>query len=53
MKELFTGTGDLLFGWRRRGMRREPEDALANPLRRKMPYAPAIAIGTLISFFAR
>jgi hypothetical protein len=25
---------------------------LANPLARKMPYAPAIAIGTLMSFFA-
>jgi len=24
---------------------------LTNPLRRKMPYAPAIAIGTIISFF--
>jgi len=26
---------------------------LSNPRRRKIPYAPAIAIGTLISFFAR
>jgi prepilin peptidase CpaA len=52
-KELFTGTGDLLFGWKQRGTVRDPEVVLANPLKRRMPYAPAIAIGTLISFFAR
>jgi prepilin peptidase CpaA len=50
--ELFTGTGDLLFGWKKRGMRGDPELTLANPGARKMPYAPAIAIGTLMSFFA-
>jgi prepilin peptidase CpaA len=53
VKELFIGTGDLVFGWKQRGMRRDPEMALVNPLKRKMPYAPAIAIGTLLSFFAR
>ncbi|MDR3750930.1 MAG: A24 family peptidase [Terracidiphilus sp.] len=53
LKELFTGTGDLVFGWKQRGMHRDPELALTNPLKRKMAYAPAIAIGTLISFFAR
>ncbi len=53
MKELFTGTGDLVFGWMRSGKRSDAEPALAHPLKRKMPYAPAIAIGTLISFFAR
>jgi prepilin peptidase CpaA len=52
-KELFTGAGDLVFGWKTRGKLRDPEMALSNPLRRRMPYAPAIAIGTLISFFAR
>ncbi|MGA3081035.1 MAG: prepilin peptidase [Terracidiphilus sp.] len=52
-RELFTGTGDLLFGWKRRGMRGDPELVLANPRKRKMPYAPAIAIGTLMSFFTR
>ena len=50
--ELFTGAGDLVFGWKKRGMRIDPEQTLANPRARKMPYAPAIAIGTLISFFA-
>lgn len=53
LKELFTGTGDLIFSWRRRKQNRDLEPALSNPLKRKMAYAPAIAIGTLISFFAR
>jgi len=47
MKELFQHTGDLVFRTKERG-----EAVLSNPSRRKMPYAPAIAIGTLISFFA-
>jgi prepilin peptidase CpaA len=46
--ELFTSTGQLIFGKKRDG-----ELNLDNPLTRKMPYAPAIAIGTLISFFSR
>jgi prepilin peptidase CpaA len=53
LKELFSGAGSLAFGWMGRGALRDPELVLSNPLRRKMPYAPAIAIGTLISFFAR
>lgn len=48
LKELFQHTGDLVFRTKERG-----QAVLSNPLRRKMPYAPAIAIGTLISFFAR
>lgn len=51
--ELFNGSGDLLFGWRERGFKRPKELVLDNPLTRKMPYAPAIALGTLISFFSR
>jgi prepilin peptidase CpaA len=51
--ELFTGAGNLVFGWKQRGGVRDPEMAISNPLKRKIPYAPAIAIGTLISFFAR
>jgi prepilin peptidase CpaA len=51
--ELFTGAGDLAFGWKDRGGFRDPEMVIANPLKRKIPYAPAIAIGTLVSFFAR
>jgi prepilin peptidase CpaA len=48
LKDLFTGTGDLLMSKAERA-----EAKLSNPMRRKMPYAPAIAIGTLFSFFAR
>jgi prepilin peptidase CpaA len=50
LKELFTGAGNLAFGFKKRAVREEM--VLSNPLKRKMPYAPAIAIGTLISFFA-
>lgn len=50
--ELFKGAGDLVFGWRDRGLRSSPELTLDNPKARKMPYGPAIAIGTLISFFS-
>jgi prepilin peptidase CpaA len=50
--ELFSGTGDLMFGWRKREGRAEQKHTLSNPGARKMPYAPAIALGTLVSFFA-
>ncbi len=53
VKELFSGAGNLAFGGKSSGGVRDPEVKLSNPKRRKMPYAPAIAIGTLISFFAR
>ena len=51
--ELFRNTGSLIFGWKDRGLRPHPEMHLDNPRARKMPYAPAIAIGTLVSFFSR
>jgi prepilin peptidase CpaA len=51
--ELFTGAGNLVFDFRKRGLKPDPELNLGNPRARKMPYAPAIAIGTLISFFGR
>lgn len=51
--ELFRGSGDLLFGLKTRGFRNHSELVLTNPMTRKMPYAPAIALGTLISFFSR
>jgi len=51
--DLFKGTGEIIFGLKKRGLRPHPELALSNPLARKMPYAPAIALGTLISFFSR
>jgi len=51
--DLFRNTGSLISGVKERGLRPHPELVLDNPLARKMPYAPAIAIGTLISFFSR
>jgi prepilin peptidase CpaA len=51
--ELFHGAGSLVFDFRKRGLKPDPKLNLSNPLARKMPYAPAIAIGTLVSFFAR
>jgi prepilin peptidase CpaA len=51
--DLMKGTGDLVFGIRSRGLRPHPTLVLDNPLARKMPYAPAIAIGTVLSFFSR
>jgi prepilin peptidase CpaA len=53
LKELFAGAGKLFFGWKERGLQPDPELTLSNPSARKMPYAPAIAIGTLLSFFAQ
>ena len=50
---LFAGTGDLVFGLKERGLRPHADLVLSNPRTHKMPYAPAIAIGTLFSFFAR
>jgi prepilin peptidase CpaA len=47
--ELFKGTGNLVLG----GLRKHPEMTIDNPAARKMPYAPAIAVGTLLSFFSR
>lgn len=49
---LFSGSADLVLGVKERGLRTHPELVLSNPRAHKMPYAPAIAIGTLISFFA-
>jgi prepilin peptidase CpaA len=52
MKELFTGASNLTFGGKSSGGALDPEMTISNSKRRKMAYAPAIAIGTLISFFA-
>lgn len=57
--ELMQGTGYLIMGKHRHGLSSVPEgedSARSAPrgfLRRKMPYAPAIAVGTLLSFLAR
>lgn len=50
--DLFQGTSQVIFGAAKRGLRPDPVINLNNSLRRKMPYAPAIAIGTLVSFFS-
>jgi prepilin peptidase CpaA len=44
--EALRGTAGLIFG-DRKGL------TLANPAARKMPYAPAIALGTMLSFLGR
>jgi prepilin peptidase CpaA len=49
-KKLFLGVGRLVFGWKPQGA--ADDASLADLLKRKIPYAPAIAIGTLMSFFA-
>jgi prepilin peptidase CpaA len=52
LRESLSGAGDLVFGLRKRGFRPHATLVLTNPSTRKMPYAPAIAIGTIFSFFA-
>jgi prepilin peptidase CpaA len=57
LKESLGGAGDLGFGFWRRGLRRHERLAperlvLSNPAACRMPYAPAIVIGTIVSFLA-
>jgi prepilin peptidase CpaA len=52
LRESLTGAGDLLFGIRERGFRPHDTLVLANKATRRMPYAPAIAVGTILSFLA-
>ena len=52
-KESADGVGDLIVGFGNRGLRPHPTLVLTNPRARRMPYAPAIAIGAILSFFAR
>jgi len=47
------GVADVVAGFRRRGLRPDPVVSLDNPAALRMPYAGAIALGTLFSFFAR
>ncbi len=50
--ELFRNAGELVIGVKDRGLRPHPEMTLKQPRARKIPYAPAIAIGTIVSFLA-
>lgn len=52
LREWMTNTADLIFGAAQRGLRAPAGLTLANPQARKLPYAPAIAIGAILSFFA-
>jgi prepilin peptidase CpaA len=52
LKESMSGTADLIFGFRKRGLRPHATLTLSNPGARKIPYAPAIAVGAILSFFA-
>jgi prepilin peptidase CpaA len=49
--ECLGGTGDLLTAWKS-GIKPHETVSLDNPRKLKMPYAPAIAFGTLFSFFS-
>jgi prepilin peptidase CpaA len=51
LKELFASTGQFILGWKKREMSVEPVPVLASPMRRAIPKGPAIAIGTVVSFF--
>jgi prepilin peptidase CpaA len=52
LKDLFNRTANLAFGLKGADGH-DAVPALPSPVRRKIPYAPAIAIGTLLSFFAK
>jgi len=50
-RNLMRDAGDLIFG-RKRKLQDTPEDSVVHLLKRSIPYAPAIAIGTCMSFLA-
>ncbi len=50
-KKLLRSVGDLIFG-RKREKQDDAENSLASLLKKNVPYAPAIAIGAFMSFFA-
>jgi prepilin peptidase CpaA len=52
LRHSFDGASELVFGLSSRGFRPHPTLRLDYPGVRGMPYAPAILIGTLLSFFA-
>jgi prepilin peptidase CpaA len=52
LRESLDGAGDLIFGMRKRGFRSHDTLVLTNPATRRMPYAPAIAVGAILSFLA-
>ncbi|HXJ39849.1 MAG TPA: A24 family peptidase, partial [Bryobacteraceae bacterium] len=52
LRETVAGTGDLIFGLARRGLKPHKTLVLTNSAAHRMPYAPAIAVGAVLSFFA-
>ena len=50
LRESLHGSSDLVSGFWKRGIHRHASLVLDNPSARTMPYAPAIAIGTIFSF---
>ena len=50
--ESLEGASDLVSAFWTKGVRPHPSLVLDNPSARTMPYAPAIAIGTIFSLFA-
>lgn len=50
--DMLGNTSKLMLHVKDRGLTPHPDLVLSAPKSRKMPYAPAIAIGTLVSFFA-
>lgn len=50
---LLSGSAEVIAGIKERGLRPHQQLVLSNPLAHKMPYAPAIAVGTILSFFTR
>jgi prepilin peptidase CpaA len=51
LAESLDSTGDLLVRAGKVGLSPHPEVNLSNPRARTFPYAPAIALGTVFSFF--
>ena len=51
-RKLMLGAGDLFFGRKQSEVHGDAETSVADLLKRKVPYAPAIAVGTILSFFA-
>jgi len=51
LRESLDGSTDLVLGFWKKGIHPHPTLVLDDPCARTMPYAPAIAIGTIFSFF--
>jgi prepilin peptidase CpaA len=52
LRDQFAKACDFVLARKERDLPRKPSMAIADLLKRKMPYAPAIAVGTVISFFS-